>query len=225
MQNKKWLTAMAIGLGVLAGAAQAVPMKMTIDGHLAHTGSFDLGQESFWNSGQFLSNLPIQITIRFNSDSLASSPAGTTAYHGSGPAFSADIVLNGIQHSITSNSSWNLSKGGEKSINLNIGEAIVKDAGGTIRGNSLSGTLSFSDESLPILNNMRLGHTPTTTLQGTNGLTFSYVTGDPANWNTRTNLNIVPTSANIAPVPEPETWAMMAAGLGLVGFAARRRSR
>jgi hypothetical protein len=30
---------------------------------------------------------------------------------------------------------------------------------------------------------------------------------------------------SIAPVPEPETWAMMAAGLGLVGFAARRRSR
>lgn len=30
-------------------------------------------------------------------------------------------------------------------------------------------------------------------------------------------------SINTAPVPEPETWAMLMAGLGLVGFAARRR--
>ncbi len=29
---------------------------------------------------------------------------------------------------------------------------------------------------------------------------------------------------NLAPVPEPETWAMLLAGLGLVGFAARRRA-
>ena len=28
---------------------------------------------------------------------------------------------------------------------------------------------------------------------------------------------------DVAPVPEPETWAMLLAGLGLVGFAARRR--
>ena len=28
-----------------------------------------------------------------------------------------------------------------------------------------------------------------------------------------------------APVPEPETWAMMLTGLGLLGFAARRRSK
>ena len=28
-----------------------------------------------------------------------------------------------------------------------------------------------------------------------------------------------------APVPEPETWAMLLAGLGLVGFSARRRMR
>lgn len=30
---------------------------------------------------------------------------------------------------------------------------------------------------------------------------------------------------NLAPVPEPETWAMLLAGLGLVGFTARRRLR
>ena len=204
MQNKKWLAAVAVGLGVLAGTAQAVQMKMTIDGHLATNGNFDNGQESFWGYAtssqlKMTGDLPIQITIRFDSDSLA------TSYQGTGPAFSADITLNGTQRSITSNSSWNLSKGGEKSINLIIGEAIVKDAGGTIRGNSLSGTLSFSDESLPILNDIRLGHTPTVKLQGSNGLYFSYVTGSPANWQTNTYLNIVPTSASIAPVPEPET--------------------
>jgi len=31
-------------------------------------------------------------------------------------------------------------------------------------------------------------------------------------------------SFSMAPVPEPETWAMLLAGLGLVGFAARRRA-
>lgn len=32
-------------------------------------------------------------------------------------------------------------------------------------------------------------------------------------------------SLNLAPVPEPEIYAMMAAGLGLMGFVARRRQR
>ncbi|MCZ2440541.1 MAG: FxDxF family PEP-CTERM protein, partial [Burkholderiales bacterium] len=30
-------------------------------------------------------------------------------------------------------------------------------------------------------------------------------------------------SLSVAAVPEPETWALMLAGLGLLGFAARRR--
>jgi hypothetical protein len=30
---------------------------------------------------------------------------------------------------------------------------------------------------------------------------------------------------NIAPVPEPETYAMLLAGLGLMGFVARRRKQ
>jgi len=32
-------------------------------------------------------------------------------------------------------------------------------------------------------------------------------------------------SANLVPIPEPEIYAMMAAGLGLMGFVARRRQR
>jgi hypothetical protein len=39
---------------------------------------------------------------------------------------------------------------------------------------------------------------------------------------TSTSLMLV---AATAPIPEPETWAMMLAGLGLMGFLARRRRR
>ncbi|MDN5836273.1 MAG: FxDxF family PEP-CTERM protein, partial [Nitrosospira sp.] len=39
---------------------------------------------------------------------------------------------------------------------------------------------------------------------------------------TESNLSIT-TSLNLAPVPEPETYAMFMAGLGLMGFMARRR--
>jgi hypothetical protein len=38
------------------------------------------------------------------------------------------------------------------------------------------------------------------------------------------SLTYQPTSFSIAPVPEPETWAMMLLGLGVVGYAARRRA-
>ena len=51
-------------------------------------------------------------------------------------------------------------------------------------------------------------------------LKFNYQVADKYD----SQLRITPNSISIAPVPEPETWAMMAAGLGLVGFAARRRS-
>ncbi len=41
---------------------------------------------------------------------------------------------------------------------------------------------------------------------------------------TESNLQIT-TSLALAPVPEPSTWALMAAGLAAVGFCARRRQR
>lgn len=48
-----------------------------------------------------------------------------------------------------------------------------------------------------------------------------------ANGNAVSNFSVTSTSgfdyATTAPVPEPETYAMMLAGLGLLGFAARRR--
>lgn len=49
---------------------------------------------------------------------------------------------------------------------------------------------------------------------------------DPLTLNAAWNSWYVPSmqfTANIAPVPEPETYAMMLAGLGMLGFMARRR--
>lgn len=51
MQNKKWLAAVAVGLGVLAGAAQATQMIMTIEGNISDkVSSFDAGQLNAWNT-------------------------------------------------------------------------------------------------------------------------------------------------------------------------------
>jgi hypothetical protein len=36
--------------------------------------------------------------------------------------------------------------------------------------------------------------------------------------------NAMEFSFTAAPVPEPESWALLMAGLGLIGYAARRRS-
>jgi hypothetical protein len=59
-----------------------------------------------------------------------------------------------------------------------------------------------------------------TLLEGTNTLTFnSLVSGDIGAH--IDNVSVMQTS--IAAIPEPETYAMFLAGLGLLGFAARRR--
>lgn len=102
-------------------------------------------------------------------------------------------------------------------------------------GGGLGYTLSFTffgaDYSLPAVTftGIKLG-TATTTL-GTNG-TFSFtnlvqglyvlkatgaVVGGGTNW--------IAAQYTISPVPEPETFAMLLAGLGLIGSIARRRTK
>lgn len=56
-----------------------------------------------------------------------------------------------------------------------------------------------------------------------NNLTFDITGGSP---NTPYSVSVLGTISNgnaISPVPEPETYAMLLAGLGLLGFTARRR--
>lgn len=53
----------------------------------------------------------------------------------------------------------------------------------------------------------------------TNGLFLGTNNGLTNTLNTVTSMSL-----HVAPIPEPETYALMLAGLGLVGFAARRRA-
>ena len=59
------------------------------------------------------------------------------------------------------------------------------------------------------------------TYVGFTGITFDTITFIPAG----TGVKIVIDNLQITPVPEPETYAMMLAGLGLLGFVARRRGK
>lgn len=59
---------------------------------------------------------------------------------------------------------------------------------------------------------------------GVNTLDFK-VTNLQQNGGNPTGLMVDFTSSNVAPIPEPETYAMLLAGLGFMGFVARRRKQ
>lgn len=100
---------------------------------------------------------------------------------------------------------------------------------------SFGGSSVFSDIQTGISNSY--AHIGTNTVSVPTGLNYdqmslSYtLTGSDSSDNTIVSLLPWPGSApevnfsgNIALVPEPETYAMLLAGLGLLGFAARRRN-
>jgi hypothetical protein len=60
---------------------------------------------------------------------------------------------------------------------------------------------------------------------GSAGKTFQYVIGYNDSASGLTDWDDMVIGVNIAPIPEPETYAMLLAGLGLMGFVARRRKQ
>ena len=84
---------------------------------------------------------------------------------------------------------------------------LVQLPGNVLQGNEGSGVIQF------------LG----------NYSTFSWTVPDPEYWHgftfgIRTTEALEPTPPTVSPVPEPETYAMLLTGLGLLGFMARRRN-
>jgi hypothetical protein len=60
---------------------------------------------------------------------------------------------------------------------------------------------------------------------GSAGKTFQFVIGYNDSKESLTDWDDMVIGINIAPIPEPETYAMLLAGLGLMGFVARRRKK
>ena len=54
---------------------------------------------------------------------------------------------------------------------------------------------------------------------------FSYILGYNDSFSTHNDWDDLVIGVNIAPIPEPETYAMLLAGLGLMRFVARRRKK
>ena len=106
---------------------------------------------------------------------------------------------------------------------------LVRDFGGTsggvhtFPGSTFNATATYSDApTLALFSGVGLAHlgldaTTASSVVGTSGNTSSLVL---PSFDSYAKVTYTYTAA---PVPEPETYAMLLAGLGLVGFAARKR--
>jgi choice-of-anchor A domain-containing protein len=113
-------------------------------------------------------------------------------------------------------------------------------ASGTVIINVLGSTVDFGNHGFTNFNNRVLFNLPTATLltiasvdasilaplASVNG-GYGRINGQVVvnNWASSVQINDVPFAGNVplAPVPEPETYAMLLAGLGLIGAAVKRR--
>jgi hypothetical protein len=80
-----------------------------------------------------------------------------------------------------------------------------------------------ADTSIGLIKDTVGGYTVTSGLAA--GQTFQYVIGYNDSAIGLTDWDDMVIGVNIAPIPEPETYAMLLAGLGLMGFVARRRKQ
>jgi hypothetical protein len=116
-------------------------------------------------------------------------------------SFGSGVQANGIEAAVLPVFSIGANDGAE---NVSNG-LLVLDVTASLQG-VLAGNLpGYGWALLPFTN-------------GTNGIDF-----DTSEYGDITTLRPL-LSVEVAPVPEPETWALLMAGLGLIGFAARRRA-
>ncbi len=101
--------------------------------------------------------------------------------------------------------------------------AITRTGGGLFNLNSIDATISWFDNNPS--ETIQVNGSPITIIQGMQtfslgliGVSQVNITGVPSNGGYWAMDNV-----NMAAVPEPETYGMMLAGLGLVGFISRRR--
>lgn len=94
---------------------------------------------------------------------------------------------------------------------INVNKAVTVDLVFALHASNRSGAFFFDDQ---VLTSSALGNAGNWTINWYNN--GGQVPGF-------SNLTIFARDQHVSPVPEPETYGMLLAGLGLVGFIARRR--
>jgi len=209
-QTKLLITAIVFGGSISTASASAVITDITASG--PGLGSFSVLANSTNDKGLDLSKTfdsvnPITLTF--------------TVAHSVGNGGSYDVI-----ESITNNTSTTFSD-----FHLSITEPANAPGNGVVFTSFNSSTLAGFTLDSPSMNQVSpfnssgprdLNFTGTLAVGDSANAGFHLSAFDPGVGNTYTfTITQTPT---VSPIPEPETYAMLLAGLGLMGFMARRRS-
>lgn len=196
--------------GAAAAPAYAVVYSTDFSSISSSSGGTPQGDGSIWGVTSFSTGSPAATWSSSvgNFDYLKSGNSGYSCVGGSGgcielggsytsPPSKVDFTLNLAPGNYAIAFDYNRQKYGPSGFELMIDGVTV--------------------ESFEVLaaDNIWRTHTEAFTTSG-GAVTFSFVTGS-------LNQNVGTLIDNVTVVPEPETYALMLAGLGLVGFMARRR--
>lgn len=231
MKKSVLSAAMLLALGV-SGAAGAVQMHGVIEGKIFGDYSADQsgnGAIKTWgsNSNPKTGDL-IRLDLWFDSGLISSYDNSKTEHPFSNyydPVVAIAATYNGVTRTLTSNYYWSIHDYwvGTDNFNKDMLDIAISESSSETRNAQLH--MAFSDNSTPALRETFLGHsTAKTTLITPSNYSYFHYNGDVNGKTYKSKLAFTPTSFAIAPVPEPETWAMMLLGLGVVGYAARRRA-
>lgn len=222
--------AMLLALGV-SGVANAVQMHGVIKGKVTN-GSVDGGSAKAWDKLAVNDNIQIDfwldseiVPVAHYHEPQDNHLFKSENYSSAGPsAITVTATINGMSRQITSNLSWSLHdyflvNSNPDHFVFGVGEwkAVT-----TVDSRNAAVDLSFADGSTPVLRELLMGHALTIVPSGGSG---QFIYQGSVNGNTyNSRVYYSANSFSITPVPEPETWAMMLLGLGVVGYAAHRRA-
>ena len=132
---------------------------------------------------------------------------GSVFQYGNVPTFSITVTDNKIEYDYLANITWGPGKAGGQT-----GFGLFMQNGNLL---TFGGASAITSVALDPSSSVVAGF-------GSSNVTFSS-TQVAVNWQNLTFRNGDRVVINVNPVPEPETYAMMLAGLGLLGFMARRK--
>ncbi len=203
-----WSDTFTIDGGALNGTPGHLSARLRVDGNFTHSFSDDSGSTSYWEGAWLSQGYGVTISMAQNNQNIHYTNAGQ----------GWTVSNRGIEeHDLTTREPglWTIEAdfvfGVPIDLYLNAGVSVYSTTGSFCGGECGEGVLSNASVSATA----DFGHTI-----AWGGFASVTSGGNPVTGYTVSSLSGFNYAA---PVPEPETWAMMLAGLGLLGGLTRRR--